>query len=115
MMKDKLYNMIVEKEDALYRENPYMYHSERIEAVANHLIDSGLVIVLPCKVGTMLYAVGCGTDKVQKVFSFTVNSIEEALDYKIHIGKSFYFTKEEAEAKLAEVKGDQNEGVHKEV
>lgn len=49
-MRERLYNLIVDKENELYRDKPNMEQSKRIEAIADHLIDNG-AIVLPYKEG----------------------------------------------------------------
>ena len=132
-MKDKLYNMIIEKEDELYWENVHMSDSKRIEAIANHLIDSGLVIVLPCKVGDTVWFIASRYDwenrkHIQYIHNGYVKAIKfsarptkitvecedlndmgrcRGADYHAsNVGKTLFLTKEEAEAKLKELKGE---------
>ena len=73
-----------------------------IEKLAHYedLEEAGRLIVLPCKVGSNVYAVGADGE----VIAFTVDTINYALSIAHQIGKGFYLTKAEAEAKLAELK-----------
>ena len=62
---------------------------------------------MPCAVGSELYFIGqsfkTGTFGVHLV---TTESIEDCLFYEDKIGKWVFLTKEEAERKLAELKGE---------
>ena len=40
-MRDRLYELIVNIENELYRENPYMSDSERIKITVDHLLVLG--------------------------------------------------------------------------
>lgn len=82
-----------------------LFRSERIEAVANHLIDSGLVIVLPCKVGDAICEVVGNeiiiTHSFQQQWRIA-RYLEEGI-----FGVYAFLTKEEAEARLEELKNEQ--------
>jgi len=105
---------------------------ERKEATIKnqHLIDKlgayeeaeeqGLLLRLPCKVGTPVYMVAedCGGDTLDcrrgecEGCSYLYSFVEEnAFDtYMVDdIGKTVFLTKEEAEQTLAEMKGGSNE------
>ena len=56
-MRDRLYELIVNIENEIYRENPYMSDSERIKITVDRLLAAG-VIVPPCKVGDTGYYIG---------------------------------------------------------
>ena len=53
-MRERLYELIVDAENAIYREKTYITDSERIEKIADYLL-SNEVIVPPCKVGDTVY------------------------------------------------------------
>lgn len=65
------------------------------------LEEDGRLITLPCKVGSNVYAIGMNGE----IIAFTVDTIGYALSIASQIGKGFYLTKAEAEAKLEELKG----------
>lgn len=89
-------------------------------------IENGTLIELPCKVGDTVYVVGKEIEEfevtsisvdVTKYGSWGTNSIQFAeketgirhFDYNLYfswIGKSVFFTREEAKAKLRELKGE---------
>ena len=109
-MKDRLYNLMCEADI----ESGCVYGDCDLEFIADHLIDSGLVIALPCKMadtvwvvrnafdddGTIAYIAECELTDISfdgKDFWF-----EEWFKF----GKEVFATKEEAEAKLAELKGE---------
>ena len=81
-----------------------------IEAVADYLLDSG-VTVLPCNVGDKIYYIDRYTGKIDddtvKFLTITKNGIKPILtSHNIkfwdfyELGKTAFFTKDEAEAKL---------------
>ena len=53
-MRDRLYNLIVDKENELVLNNSHFTDTYRIEQVVEHLLKNG-VIVAPCKVGQDCY------------------------------------------------------------
>lgn len=52
--KQRLYEMMVEAENAIYAETPHITDSERIEKVADVLLAAGFVFP-PCQVGDTVY------------------------------------------------------------
>lgn len=67
------------------------------------LEEQGLLLKLPCKVGDELHYICEYMDGELEIMSFELHSIDSILCYKDVIGKGFYLTKEEAEAKLQEL------------
>ena len=55
-MRDRIIRLMVEKEDELCKDYPYIYHSFRIEKVADHLIANGFILP-PCKEGDTIYRI----------------------------------------------------------
>lgn len=86
-MEKRLYRLIVDKENELYSELPYMTDSERIEKVAKHLIANG-VVVLPCKIGDTVWVV---SKNCAEPFSakFRLDDIDQ-------FGKRVFLTRAEA-------------------
>lgn len=121
--RDRLYGLIVDIENELFREYPHYSDMERIERTADHLLAAGCIL-LPCKVGdTVYYLTSVDTEKelgVTDVFCGTVQSL--AFDgenfwiavkytnglYYHHkaqdIGRDVFLSPEEAERALAERK-----------
>jgi hypothetical protein len=121
-MRDRLVELMVDAENAVYQEKPYCTDTERIGRVADHLIAEG-VIVPPCKVGDKVYylnthyhiALRRNTIYEAKVARIVVTSLGVALVLHIRdesgccetpdikdYGKTVFLTREEAEAALAE-------------
>ena len=115
-MRDKLVELMVDAENAIYEEKPYFTDTERIGKVADYLIAKG-VIVPPCKVGDMIYFVSRGEiiPMVVNCISFNGNyqyclncnyADEEQYGYSLLTftdkvrGYMFGFTREEAENAL---------------
>lgn len=67
------------------------------------LDEQGLLLKLPCKVGSELYCAGENLDGRREIISLTVNSIIECFRYGEYIGNGVYLTKAEAEKALAEM------------
>lgn len=67
-----------------------------LEFIADYLLDNG-VIVLPCKVGDTIYWID-----ESYLGKYTIRKTEFSYFWLEH---EFFLTKEEAEAKLAELKG----------
>ena len=80
-------------------------HFEAMQNLAHYedLEEQGLLLKLPCKVGDELHYIGEHMDGELEIMSFELHSIDSILCYKDFIGKGFYLTKEEAEAKLKEL------------
>ena len=68
------------------------------------LEEAGRLIELPCKVGDTVYFLT--TDG--RILNTTLGDLNTVYRFKDLIGKAFYLTKAEAEAKLAELKGENN-------
>ena len=78
--------------------------SKALDKLAHYedLEEAGRLIELPCKVGDNLYAIGANGNLVE----FNVDTINYALSLAPLVGKGFYSTIAEAEAKLEELKGE---------
>ena len=114
-MKDRLYNLMCEADI----ESGCVYGDCDLKFIADHLIDSGLVIALPCKVGDTVWAIfptwtpmECEVVAIE-ILSSTVNIETKVVDsdadrifWPADFGKTVFLTKEEAELKLAELKGE---------
>ena len=70
------------------------------------LEEQGRLIELPCAINTELYFVGEKADGTYGVYSTTLFTLDLCKSYEGKIGKGFYLTEEEAEAKLKELEGD---------
>ena len=101
-MKDRLYNLMCEAD----LESGCVYGDCDLKFIANHLIDSGLVIVLPCKVGDTVYAIEGNDICENKTTEIFFNTDGKYIFDKDVVGKSVFLTKEEAEAKLKELQGE---------
>ena len=79
-------------------------------------IDSSKWIHLPCKVGDTVYVIVGKNISVQKIQRATIDS-ERKIEFctkrrgftLFDIGKTVFLTKAEAEAKLKELRGEENE------
>nr|DAG71342.1 MAG TPA: hypothetical protein [Caudoviricetes sp.] len=101
------------------------YISNALEKLADYedLEEQGKLVILPCKVGDTVYGISMG-----KIISLTVNEIsifymkgEKIINVKCQnndefrnyvereFGKTVFLTKSEAEAKLKELRGGENE------
>lgn len=80
------------------------------------LEEQGRLIKLPCKVGDTVYVIVGKNISVQKIQRATIDS-EMKIEFctkrrgfaLFNIGKTVFLTKSEAEAKLKELKGGENE------
>lgn len=101
--------------------------SEAINKLAEYenLEEQGLLLRLPCKVGDTVYAIGFNNNR-PLVYESVVLSIlitEKEIDFNVKIdefeinsrlkqsmfGKTVFLTKAEAEAKLKELRGEEDE------
>ena len=73
-------------------------------SIADYLLDNG-VIVLPCAVGDTVWYTDCEDDE-KGVLPCAVHNESFACIVKDLWGIKFFATKEEAEAKLEELKGE---------
>lgn len=125
-MRDRLIELIVDAENAIYQEKPYSTDTERYSRVADHLLAEG-VIVLPCKVGDTLYEISRTTNSIDDGYEFIgiessrngkwedtmvlfklKNGYRFRTKYHFYwrdIGKTIFLTREEAEKALEGSKG----------
>lgn len=98
----------IQNQDIFNRHQDLCEIKEFVDDVAElmELEEQGLLLKLPCKVGTKLYFVGEYANGKREILSITVNSISDSLHYKDNIGKGLFLTKEEAEAKLKELENE---------
>lgn len=81
-----------------------------------YLEEQGRLVKLPCKVGDTVYVIVGKNISVQKIQRATIDS-EMKIEFctkrrgfaLFNIGKTVFLTKSEAEAKLKELKGGENE------
>lgn len=105
-MKNRLYNLMCEAD----LESGCVYGDCDLKFIADYLIDSGLVITLPCKVGDTVYAIINKKIVCDEVDRIEINSSCCKVSTKKHSWlcniEDVLTTSEEAEAKLAELKGE---------
>nr|DAJ92486.1 MAG TPA: hypothetical protein [Caudoviricetes sp.] len=89
---------------------------DMVEKLADYedLEEQGRLIKLPCKVGDTVYKIDKVSNKIKqyKVIHFEVSRVDfDTYNYCFlhHFGKTVFLTKEEAEAKLKELRGRENE------
>ena len=114
-MRDRLIELIVDAENAIYQEKPYSTDTERIGRVADHLLAEGVIVppmklgsrrkvYIPIKSTTVVYETkvyGIGIDEDGDMVINPKEYPEEVIS--IHggnIGKTVFFIREEAEAAL---------------
>lgn len=108
-------------------ENSYDYKNLLIERLGKYedLEEHGRLVKLPCKVGDMVYGINTDRNIVSalKIISVKIYSYAIYFDYQLidgiyknivsfadaDIGKTVFLTKSEAEAKLKELRGEENE------
>ena len=76
--------------------------------VADYLLDNG-VIVLPCKVGDTVWRIVTQRNNYDDSPYKIIMQSSFRLDFLQAMGDRIFTTKEEAEAKLKELKGESNE------
>ena len=120
-MKDKILKIL---EDSCSKGYDDLHFEKDREYIANAIIESGNLIDLPCKLGGYVYDIYYKKPRAWKVVGFWINELGEfdlhivwrnngefrqslAIDSK-HLGKCFYLTKAEAEAKLKEQQNESN-------
>ena len=115
-----------------YGENPNPYYSNceegycAMENLADYedLEEQGVLVILPCKVGDTVYAIGFNNNKpiiyesvvlsiliTEKEIAFNVKVDEFGINSKLKqsmFDKTVFLTKSEAEAKLKELRGGEN-------
>jgi len=107
-------------------ENSYDYKNLLIERLGKYedLEEHCRLIKLPCKVGDVVYAIGFNNNKpiiyesvvlriliTEKEIVFNVKVDEFGINSQLKqsmFGKTVFLTREEAEAKLKELRGEQN-------
>lgn len=101
-------------------------------AMYEDLEEQGRLVILPCKIGDTLYKIivdkytkcslhdkefslnceyceeKCDSKAIYVIKDFTVFDINEIIFYMKSIGKTVFLTKSEAEAKLKELRGEEN-------
>jgi hypothetical protein len=120
-MRDRLVELIVDAENAVYQEKPYFTDTERIGRVADHILAEG-IIVPPCKVGQTVYVLTydspTGIEK-SRVKRMVLKELQDGTTIKIIVpcvfddwgkavrefypedfGKTVFLTREEAEKAL---------------
>lgn len=103
------------------------YISDALEKLADYedLEEQGRLLKLPCKVGDTVYGINTDRNIVSalKIISVKIYSYAIYFDYQLidgiyknivsfadaDIGKTVFLTKSEAEAKLKELRGEENE------
>ena len=115
--KQRLYEMMVEAENAIFAETPHITASERIEKVADVLLDAGFVFP-PCRVGDTVYWItGDGEIAEDEIYEmgkgYSITHGSEwlylcrsgELDFfESEVGKTVFLTREEAEECLRKMK-----------
>ena len=103
-MKDRLYNLMREADI----ESGCVHGDCDLKFIADHLIDSGLVVVLPCKVGDTVWRIQYTYDEpyVAGTEYLDIFDIEFEIQFLDWIGEYVFLTKEEAEARLKELQGE---------
>ena len=72
------------------------------------LEEQGKLIVLPCKVGDTVWKIATYQDSYDTPPYKTTEPLKFRMDYYDALGKNLFTTKEEAEAKLTELKGEKD-------
>lgn len=67
--------------------------------------DEGRLVVLPCKVGDIVYKIMCQRDNFDDRPYRIITSVNFRLDMADDIGKTVFLTREEAEKELKEMEG----------
>ena len=103
-------------------ENSYAYKNLLIEKLCKYedLEEQGRLIKLPCKVGDTVYVIVGKNISVQKIQIATIDS-EMKIEFctkrigfaLFDISKTVFLTKAEAEAKLKELRGGDNDRISK--
>lgn len=120
-MRDRLVELIVNAENSIYQEKPYITDTERIGKVADHLLAEG-VIVPPCKVGQTVFIIDEGDECSSEPYVLGVVITAYGYDFSgfwatLHLplglkisarfgermfGKTVFLTRSDAETALAE-------------
>ena len=103
-------------------ENSYDYKNLLIDKLGKYedLEEQGRLVKLPCKVGDTVYVIVAKKISVQKIQRATIDS-EDRIEFctkrrgfeLFDIGKTVFLTKSEAEAKLKELRGGDNDRISK--
>ena len=126
-MRDRLIELISDKENELLRSYPYTTNEYRIACLADYLIENGAILP-PCKVGTYVYFitdVNCQyfTIKFGRVYEIVITSNDNLflsiVEYdesdnvvdewdipKCQWGKTVFLTREDAEKSIREREGE---------
>lgn len=121
-MKDyKRFTEAPSKDRCYYNQMDFIDVDEMYDRLAEleDLIEQGRLIELPCKVGDTIYRILPRCDNINKCSEFDqhicsrsncdwhIRETKFALNMFNYIGDYYFTTKEEAEAKLQELKGEQ--------
>ena len=127
--------LTMKTEDGYERVSIWTKNQQLIDKLAyyENLEEQGRLIKLPCKVGDTLYKIivdkytkcslhdkefslnceyceeKCDSKAIYVIKDFTVFDINEIIFYMKSIGKTVFLTRDEAEAKLKELRGGENE------
>ena len=121
--KQRLYEMMVEAENAICAENPHITDSERIEKVAEVLLAAGFVFP-PCQVGDTVYCITVDGEitedeiyEMGKGYSITHGSEwlylcrgGELDFFESEVGESVFRNREEAEEELKKMQEGRTDG-----
>ena len=128
--KQRLYEMMVEAENAIYAENPHITDSDRIEKVADTLMLHGTIMPI-CAIGDLVYVLwsiptieraGIYTAEVKEISrldgvqmtQYRVEPIELRGRYyhfwNDDVGKIFFTDREEAEEALKKMQEERTDG-----
>lgn len=121
--KQRLYEMMVEAENAICAENPHIIDSERIDKVADVLLAAGFVFP-PCQVGDTVYGITEDGEIVEeeiyemgKGYSITHGSEwlylcrNGELDFfESEVGKTVFRNREDAEEALKKMQEERTDG-----
>lgn len=121
--KQRLYEMMVEAENAIYAENPHITDSERIDKVADVLLAAGFVFP-PCQVGDTVYWItGDGEITEDEIYEmgkgYSITHGSEwlylcrggELDFfESEIGKTVFRNREDAEEALKKMQEERMDG-----
>lgn len=86
---------------------PYEWKNDCIKKLAEYETaeEEGRLVVLPCKVGDIVYKIMCQRDNFDDRPYRIITSVNFRLDMADDIGKTVFLTREEAEKELREMEG----------
>lgn len=92
-------------------DKPNDWKNECVKKLAEYEIaeEEGRLVVLPCKVGDIVYKIMCQRDNFDDRPYRIITSVNFRLDMADDIGKTVFLTREEAEKALKEMEEKQDE------